>query len=187
MSKKTALDSPSVPVTAAVPPAAPADRSRRRRRYIYLAAAAATVLAAGAVTAYFTAARDTPVVDSGPVRVAVGTVDGAGDVLVDGQGRTLYLFEPDEASEVTCTGGCATKWPPLEKNGSMEPEIADGIETSAVATTADQAGVEVLTFNDWPLYRYVSDEVGQATGNGKDQNGGTWWALTPAGERVKAN
>ncbi|GAA5229962.1 COG4315 family predicted lipoprotein [Arthrobacter cryoconiti] len=176
--------SPKTPSTST---ATSADPTRRRRRNIYIGAAAALALAVGGVTAYFVTPRDIAVVDSGPARVAVGTVEGIGDILVDGQGRTLYLFEPDEAANVTCTGGCAKKWPPLEKNGATEPDVAKGVDASAVSTKTDQGGAEVLTFNNWPLYRYVSDEVGQVTGNGKDQNGGKWWALTPTGERVKAN
>lgn len=183
MNKNTLLNSPSTPSAAAQ--ASVGDR-RRRRRNISIAAAAAALIV-GAATAYFVANRDAPVVDAGPARVAVGAVDGVGDVLVDGEGRTLYLFEPDEASDVTCTGGCATKWPPLTTKGSEAPEVASGVDASAIATVADQEGAQVLTYKHWPLYRYVSDDVGQVTGNGKDQNGGLWWALTPNGERVKAN
>ena len=53
-----------------------------------------------------------------------------------------------------------------------------------IATVADQAGENVVTFDGWPLYRYTSDQVTQANGTGKDQNGGTWWALSPTGERI---
>ena len=36
-----------------------------------------------------------------------------GRILVDGQGRTLYLFEKDANGHSSCTGACATYWPPL--------------------------------------------------------------------------
>ena len=36
-----------------------------------------------------------------------------GDVLVDAQGRTLYGFTNDANGTSTCTGACATNWPPL--------------------------------------------------------------------------
>ena len=35
-----------------------------------------------------------------------------GTVLVDGQGRTLYLFEQDKGPTSTCYGACASAWPP---------------------------------------------------------------------------
>ncbi len=146
--------------------------------------AAVGVLAIGIGTAFFLNTRDTPVVDAGPARVDVATVEGFGDVLVDGQGRTLYLFEPDEAAQVTCTGGCADKWPPLVAT-DPEPEVGTGIDATMVATVKDQAGERVLTFDGWPLYRYTSDDIGEITGTDKDQNGGVWWALTPTGERVQ--
>ena len=46
------------------------------------------------------------------------TVDAApagplGPVLVTNKGFALYLFAPDAARRVTCTGGCAADWPPL--------------------------------------------------------------------------
>src|SRR4051812_26356331 len=36
-----------------------------------------------------------------------------GAVLVDGRGRTLYLFEKDKGTASTCYGACASIWPPL--------------------------------------------------------------------------
>ena len=36
-----------------------------------------------------------------------------GNVLVDGRGRTLYLFEKDKGTASTCYGACASVWPPL--------------------------------------------------------------------------
>src|SRR5688572_26915211 len=37
-----------------------------------------------------------------------------GEILVDSEGRTLYMFVPDEATgEPTCYDQCAANWPPL--------------------------------------------------------------------------
>ena len=35
-------------------------------------------------------------------------------MLVDSKGHTLYTFEPDNHSKVTCVGSCAVVWPPLK-------------------------------------------------------------------------
>lgn len=156
-----------------------------RRKYLLAGVAAVIALVLGIGIAVFFSTRDTPIVDSGPARVDVGTIDGVGELLVDGEGRTLYLFEPDEEGEVTCTGGCADKWPPLVAVDGAEPEIGEGVDAALVSTVEDQAGARVLTFEGWPLYRYTSDDLGEVTGSGKDQNGGVWWALTPDGERIK--
>lgn len=177
------MDTISHPTPTSAQPSTP---GRKRRNYLIWGGAAVVALAVGITAAVVFTNRDTPVVDAGPARVDVATIAGIGEVLVDGQGRTLYLFEPDEGADVTCTGGCADKWPPLVAVEGAEPEVGRDVDPALVATVADQVGAEVLTFEGWPLYRYVSDEVGEASGTGKDQNGGVWWALTPAGERVEA-
>lgn len=164
----------------------PSTLGRKRRTSLIWGGATVAALALGITATVVFMNRDTPVVDAGPARVEVGTIAGIGEVLVDGQGRTLYLFEPDEATQVTCTGGCADKWPPLVAMEGAEPEVGGSVDAAVVSTVADEVGAEVLTFEDWPLYRYTSDEVGEASGTGKDQNGGVWWALTPSGERVPA-
>ncbi len=155
-------------------------RHRHLKRVIVGGAAAAVV--AGSVFAL--APRDTPIVDQGPSTIRTAEVAGVGEVLVDGDGHTLYLFDPDEALDVTCTGGCAQKWPPLMATGAPSAAVGAGVDADLVSEVADQTGAPVLTYAGWPLYRYVSDQTGESTGNGKDQNGGKWWALTPAGERV---
>jgi predicted lipoprotein with Yx(FWY)xxD motif len=48
--------------------------------------------------------------------VAVAVAD-VGDVLVDAEGRSLYLFTNDEGTTSSCTGGCADTWPPLTVDG----------------------------------------------------------------------
>jgi Secreted repeat of unknown function len=40
-----------------------------------------------------------------------------GTFLVDGHGRTLYLFQKDKTKRSTCSGACATDWPPLLTSG----------------------------------------------------------------------
>ena len=66
------------------------------------------------------------------------TVDVAktdlGNVLVDAQGRTLYLFLKDTGKTSECSGECATNWPPLEVSGT--PTAGQGADASMVATSA---------------------------------------------------
>lgn len=171
------------------PDTAPSEDRGRTRRKVNLRIAGLAlggIVVLGSVGTYFavTGLGGRPVTDAQPAGVSVASVDGLGDVLVDGDGQTLYLFEPDEAADVTCTGGCATKWPPLHVDAGAAPEVASGIDASRVGMVADQDAANVITFDDWPLYRYVSDELGEVSGSGLDQNGGTWWALSPTGERI---
>src|SRR4051812_27824310 len=36
-----------------------------------------------------------------------------GSILVDSQGRTLYLFQRDSGTTSACSGACAVEWPAL--------------------------------------------------------------------------
>jgi len=40
-----------------------------------------------------------------------------GTFLVDGRGRTLYLFEKDTGKRSRCSSACAQAWPPLISRG----------------------------------------------------------------------
>jgi predicted lipoprotein with Yx(FWY)xxD motif len=62
-----------------------------------------------------------------PASVGVAST-GLGDVLVDRQGRTLYLFERDSGTMSACTGACAVNWPPLRVRGT--PLVDDGAKPS---------------------------------------------------------
>jgi predicted lipoprotein with Yx(FWY)xxD motif len=116
--------------------------------------------------------------------VATGNVKGLGTVLVDGQGMTLYLFEPDDHSgSSTCYSLCASGWPPLAlPPGATNPVAGPGIVTALLATTTRRDGTKQLTYNGWPLYLWVNDsQPGQATGQGLNNLGGVWWTVTPQG------
>jgi len=58
-----------------------------------------------------------PSSQSGPATISVQG-SGLGQILVDGNGKTLYLFEADTSTQSTCSGACAQAWPPLTTNGS---------------------------------------------------------------------
>ena len=49
--------------------------------------------------------------------VATADVGQLGTVLVDGTGRTLYLFTNDTGTSSTCSGDCAATWPALTTKG----------------------------------------------------------------------
>src|ERR687893_40977 len=53
-----------------------------------------------------------------------------GDVLVNEDQMTLYLFEQDTGEESTCTGACADTWPALE---AEDPSAGDGVDESLLS------------------------------------------------------
>jgi predicted lipoprotein with Yx(FWY)xxD motif len=124
-----------------------------------------------------------PMTNNGrPASVGVANT-GLGDVLVDRQGRTLYLFKRDSGTMSACTGACAVNWPPLRVRGT--PLIGSGAKPSDVGTTARRDGISQLTYNGHPLYTFVNDKKpGDTNGEGIDAFGGSWFAVSPAGAQV---
>ena len=99
-----------------------------------------------------------------------------GEVLVNEDQMTLYLFEQDTGDESTCTGACADTWPALE---AEDPTAGDGVDESLLSTNDDGH----VVYNGHPLYTYSGDEEpGDTNGQGV---GGNWYAVSPDGEAIK--
>jgi predicted lipoprotein with Yx(FWY)xxD motif len=106
-----------------------------------------------------------------------------GKILVDSQGRTLYLFEKDTGPKSTCSGGCASAWPPFRTSGT--PKAGSGVTASLLGTTARSDGNDEVTYNDHPLYYYAGDQkAGDTFGQDLNQFGAAWYVLSPAGNKI---
>jgi predicted lipoprotein with Yx(FWY)xxD motif len=106
-----------------------------------------------------------------------------GSILVDSQGRTLYLFLADSGTTSACTGSCATAWPPVR--ATAQPTAGNGINASLLGTTPRSDGDPQVTYNGHPLYTFVKDtSAGQTNGEGVNAFGAPWYALSPAGDQV---
>lgn len=113
------------------------------------------------------------------------SVGGLGTVLVDSQGRTLYLFQKDSGGSSACFGACATAWPPLRASG--KPTVSSGLNASLVGTIERSDGKPQVTYDGHPLYTFIDDSgAGQATGQGSTAFGGAWYVVNPAGNPVTA-
>jgi hypothetical protein len=55
-----------------------------------------------------------------------------GTILVDGSGRTLYLFEKDRPNQSECTGACAADWPVF--HSSAVPHAGTGVNAALLGT-----------------------------------------------------
>ena len=116
-------------------------------------------------------------------RVAVAS-SGLGRVLVDGRGRTLYLFEKDKHGKSACTGQCAGFWPPLIAHG--KPLASAGAKASLLGTTKRADGRLQVTYNHHPLYRFIKDtRKGQTSGEGVNAFGAEWFAVSAAGAKIE--
>jgi predicted lipoprotein with Yx(FWY)xxD motif len=113
------------------------------------------------------------------VKVAVAQT-AVGSVLVNGQGRTLYMFALDTHGKSACYSTCAHYWPPLLTSGKAV--AGTGAKASLLGTTRRKGGGLQVTYNGHPLYRYISDtKAGQTSGQGLNISGGLWWAISRTG------
>jgi predicted lipoprotein with Yx(FWY)xxD motif len=106
-----------------------------------------------------------------------------GQIVVDAQGRTLYLFEADKGGKSACDGPCATAWPPYLSNGT--PQAGTGASGGLIGTTARGDGSTQVVYGGHPLYYYLGDKApGDVTGQDIDQFGAKWYVVDNAGKKV---
>ena len=107
-----------------------------------------------------------------------------GTFLVDGQGRTLYLWDADHGPKSTCTAACAQAWPPLTTTGT--PKASGTVKSSLLGTATRPDGSREVTYAGHPLYTYAGDtRPGQVTGEGSNSFGAPWWTVTTAGRALQ--
>jgi predicted lipoprotein with Yx(FWY)xxD motif len=122
---------------------------------------------------------------SGPSGVATVTATSTklGMILVDGSGRTLYLFEKDQPDQSACSDTCAAAWP--VDNSSGTPKAGSGVKASLLGTIKRSDGATQVTYNHHPLYYYSGDSgPGQQNGQGLNAFGAAWFVVAPAGDKV---
>jgi predicted lipoprotein with Yx(FWY)xxD motif len=108
---------------------------------------------------------------------------GLGNVLVDAQGHTLYLFKKDAGGKSACFGACANEWAPVRATG--KPSVGSGLSASLAMTTARSDGKPEVTYNGHPLYTFDGDQKpGDTSGQGLDDFGGAWYAVSANGSQV---
>jgi predicted lipoprotein with Yx(FWY)xxD motif len=93
---------------------------------------------------------------------SVGTM---GTILVAASNsHTVYTFNSDSPGVSTCTGGCATTWPPLTI-ASGTPTGGPGV-TGQLGTITRSDGSLQVTYKGLPLYFFHSDSnPGDTKGN----------------------
>ncbi len=133
------------------------------RRIVVLVAA---VLFVAACTSAGASPASSSAPASGPGGVTLGTASSAtvGTFLTGPTGMALYTHAGDSASSSTCTGGCATAWPPLTTKG--QPTGGMGV-AGKLGTLTRADGTMQVTYGGLPLYYWQGDaKAGDVTGNG---------------------
>jgi predicted lipoprotein with Yx(FWY)xxD motif len=153
--------------------------NHKQARLISLLALMAMVLAACAPA---TSAASTPSVSTGdPDTIDVATNPTLGQILVDGNGKTLYIFTKDAPDTVNCDAQCQVNWPPLVSSGT--PKVGPGVDASLIGTATLANGEKVITYDHMPLYYFYKDtQPGQVSGQ---DVGSLWFVVSPDGEPVK--
>jgi predicted lipoprotein with Yx(FWY)xxD motif len=160
-----------------------------RSRAIATTATAATLVlslgiaACGGSDNSATAAAPAPASTSGGATVGTSSAGSLGTILVDAQGNTLYVFDNDTGTQSTCSGSCATNWPPLRADG--KPTAGTGANASMLGTTPRSDGKPQVTYNGHPVYTFSGDQgAGQTNGQGVTAFGAPWYVISPAGSQV---
>ena len=123
-------------------------------------------------------------VEEQATRLSLATTD-LGDVLVDGAGRTLYMFLPDQQANgtPTCYDDCEKAWPPLAEAESGVFLPGEGVDESLFGTVARDDGTQQVTYNDLPLYLFSGDKAeGDVNGQGISE---IWWVMNAKGKPIR--
>lgn len=136
------------------------DAARPRRRGTALLGA---VCLAAAVAATAAPASAQPAPPPGAVAVTLAP-SADGPVLFTDGGRALYLRSFDGTTgpalplHSTCTGSCATAWPPLLAPGPDGPFApGGGVDPSQLGTVQRADGTYQVTYYGHPLYEFTRD------------------------------
>jgi predicted lipoprotein with Yx(FWY)xxD motif len=107
-----------------------------------------------------------------------------GQIIVDGEGKTLYMFDPDTAGTPTCYDECAAAWPALLADDAASVTAGTGLDASKITVVARTDGGSQVKYGNWPLYYFANDAAAGDT-NGQGLND-VWWVIGADGEPIKS-
>ena len=121
---------------------------------------------------------------SGAATIGLAKVGKLGNVLVDGKGVSVYLFEKDKHGKSACYGACAAYWPPVLS--TAKPRPGKGVRASLLGFTKRTDGKRQVTYAGHPLYTFVGDKrATQTTGEGLTDFGAAWDVVSATGRAVE--
>lgn len=106
--------------------------------------------------------------------VQITTATGAlGTYLVDGAGRTVYMYDADPEGGSECYDSCAEQWPPVPLATAGSGVTAGDITSSTRTDSTVQA-----VYAEHALYYFSGDTApGQTSGQAFDLTGGGFFYL----------
>ncbi len=155
-----------------------------------VALAATACTSAAATPTGTTGATTSAPAAAGSATAAAGITIGStadpalGTYLTGQNGMTLYVRTSDKPDSSTCSGSCATTWPPLTVSPGATITGPSGA-TQPFATTTRADGTTQVTYNHMPLYYYSGDsKAGDTMGQGL---GGIWFVAPLSGTLATAS
>ena len=143
--------------------------------------AAPSVVAPSEAPASEAAPSEAPPSAAADATIALAT-NTLGEIIVDGEGMTLYAFTPDTAGEPTCYDDCATAWPPLLATDAAAASAGAGLDATKLTTVDRTDGTKQVKYGDWPLYYFANDAAaGDTNGQGLATK---WYVVDAAGELI---
>lgn len=106
-----------------------------------------------------------------------------GRILVDAQGRTMYMFLEDAGGKSSCYGPCTRIWPPALVPARSTVKAGPGLVARKLTTVARRRTHQrQLVYNGHPLYTTDADaKPGDTNGQGVFN---TWWVVSSAGKQI---
>ena len=151
------------------------------RRLLVIGAIVAVAAAVGVAIAIAATGSSGSGANTTGATLSVQKLAGAGSVLVDPNGKTLYRSDQERNGMVLCTGSCLSFWQPLTVKGTPKASSLNG----KLGVVKRPDGGRQVTFNGKLLYSFKLDGAGQVKGNGfKDAFDGQkfhWHVVRPVG------
>jgi len=133
---------------------------------LLLGLAAAGALALGACGGTQAQQGGQPAAGGAPATVSARQVSGVGTALVDPSGRTLYVADPENASDIRCRAACVRFWVPLTVPAGTTPVVGSGVAGGVTTVDRPDGSVQVI-YQGRPLYTFALDQgAGSAKGEG---------------------
>jgi predicted lipoprotein with Yx(FWY)xxD motif len=110
---------------------------------------------------------------------------GAGDVLTDATGATLYVSDQEHGTALCKSSACTAIWLPLTVRAGTTPTGPSALSAPLTTLKRPDETMQVALAGK-PLYRFYLDHAaGDTSGNGQrdsfDGTNFTWHAATPSG------
>jgi secreted repeat protein with Y-X4-D motif len=146
-------------------------------------AGGATGLAATGASAATAHPASAAAVKLASVKVAVGSTNKSHPVLVNAEGKPVYMLTGDSVSTPKCTASnCLAFWPAVTTT-AKKPTLGPGVKGKVGVWHHNH--INQVTLNGHPLHTFAQDSAGSALGEGLKSFGGTWELLNSSGSGMK--